>query len=134
MPRVPVPSFSDTHGLAPLPGPMQNPGIANPNNFGAQLGDAIQNSADIGGLIYQRAKHEADVTAVVGAMEQGKQALNDIVLDTQKGYASLKGADALAARQPTLDAYDKALADAGSSLANDEQKRMWQDKLLSLRE
>jgi hypothetical protein len=136
MPRVPVPSFSDVRTEAPLPGPMQDPGIANPNTFGAGYGEAIQNSADLAGIIYWRAKHAADESAVTAAAAKGQNALNDLVLNPDPngaGYYRLQGADAMAARQPTLDAVDKQLAQIAAPLTPD-QREMWQHVQTQIRD
>ena len=58
---------------------------------------------------------------MVGALGQAKAALNQIVLDPERGYASLHGADAMAGREKALSEFDKSLREE-STLPPKRQK------------
>jgi hypothetical protein len=133
MPRVPVPAGLESSGLHPLPTPYGDTSVS-PQAFGAGVGGAIEGAGDVVGEFARDARREANAAQVMNAIGMVKKAQNDLILDPENGYVGKMGDDALKARKPTLDAYEESIKNAAATLQNDDQRRMWTQHEITLRD
>lgn len=117
----------------PLPTPYQSAEVS-PDTYGAAIGEGVQQLGGAAAQIARHAKANADAAAVLGAIGESKAALNDVILDPEKGYASQKGEDAIANRAGFLKKFNDAVEKAGTALTNEDQQRAFQQHSLYIRE
>lgn len=98
------------------------------------LGQSLQRSASDVYQVQQQEIQDANRTALLGADNKLGAWQNTALFDPSNGAFTKKGAGALNVTQTTLDQFDKQSADITESLANPEQKRMFQQAALQRRE
>src|SRR4051812_1271449 len=101
---VPDPSMDPR----PLPTPYAQP-FATPQGEGAGFGNVLQGAASVAAEFVHDAKQDADIARRQGAIAQSNAALNDIILDPEKGYFALRGEDAMSGRQKALETFGKTI-------------------------
>jgi hypothetical protein len=117
----------------PLPTPYGQGGFS-PQAFGGAAADVVDQGAQLLAGITHKAKGDADASQVMAAIAQGKKALNDVILDPEKGYASTLGDDAIKKRDDFLGKFDKAMGDAAGTLQNDDQRRAFAAHAMTIKE
>lgn len=128
-----IPAYQQTVETRPLPTPYSAPDVS-PGDLGAAQGAGLQQDAAAADQISREAKQKADLAAVFGATAQAKAGLNDLILDPEKGYASLKGTDAVAKRDQVMQKFQKAVEAAGANLKNNDQQQAFARQALMIQE
>jgi hypothetical protein len=116
-----------------LPQPYDTQGYS-PDAYGAGLGDAATRASQVIAGIARDAQEKADTTAVIDAIGKAKSSLNGRILDPVNGYAATKGADAITQREKALNTFNQDLSDIESGLTNDDQRRVFEQHLNTIRE
>lgn len=105
-----------------LPTPYQAPYVT-PEGEGAGFGRVMEQAGTVLAGYAKDAKERADTTAEVAAFANGQHVINSAVTDDRTGYVSLRGKDAIDARDKTLETVNKQLDAVNSGLSPDQQRR-----------
>ena len=123
MPRIPQYGESKVRAIGtPTPDVVQN--VPVPNIAGA-VGNVVDAFADI--------REEANRTAVTEAERKVLDLDFSTFDDPEKGYLRQQGKMAIEGYQKTIDGYDAGLSTIRSGLKNDDQRRLFDEKVATSR-
>ena len=115
-----------------LPTAYQRP-FATPQGQGAGFGELLDRGAGLATQYVLDAREKGDAAQIQGAWGAGQDLLNKQILDPEKGYTSLRGKDAMDAREKVLGDYNKGLNQINEGLTP-EQQTMFAPHLRTLKE
>lgn len=105
---------------------------ANPSDFGAQAGDALQRTAQVGAQAAEQLANHAVVfqeidneTAAKDADAKFTRQLTDLQFDPQKGYYTLRGKNAVDGYAAAQDQVQQLRQDALDALPNQRARNMF---------